>query len=192
MKKNLKNIIVVIILIGLVVGFYFYVSNRKTVDDVEEAVTLSKVEQLLLKEIKNDYPPTPKEVVKYYADLQVVLYSESYTDEQFAKLSERMRELFDDELLENNPEPLFSQNLLADINAYKSNGMSITSYATAASTDVDFFKKDGFEFARLRVSFSVKTGKNLSLVKENFLLRRDGDGHYKIYGWVKAPKDEEE
>ena len=70
MKKErqspLKLIVIGCILAALVVGFYFYLSNRTKGDGTEQAETITKSQQVLLRNLENNYPPSPREVLKYY------------------------------------------------------------------------------------------------------------------------------
>ena len=63
-----KGFIIVIVLLILVVGYYFYLSNRD-VEPKEEDVELTEAQELLLRDLERNYPPTPKEVVKYYFEI---------------------------------------------------------------------------------------------------------------------------
>ncbi len=97
---KLKGVIIAVVLVALVGGFYFYVSNiGKDNDDV----VVSAVQNVLLRNLDNDYPATPKELVKYYGDITKCLYNENYSEEQLAQMADKMIALYDDELAENNP-----------------------------------------------------------------------------------------
>ena len=75
-------------MVALIAGYYFYVSNRSNAASGEEVTTgISEAQKLLARSMATDYPPTPKEVVKYYADITVALYNSEYTDEEFEKFS---------------------------------------------------------------------------------------------------------
>lgn len=178
-------------MVALIVGYYFYVSNRSNAASGEEVTTgISEAQKLLSRSMATDYPPTPKEVVKYYADITVALYNSEYTEEEFVGLADRMRDIFDDELKAANPREYYIQNLKNEIASYKEKGSTISSYATSSSTDVDYGRVDGYDFAKLRATFTIKNGSQVGLTKEIFLLRKDEDGHYKIYGWKLADDEE--
>lgn len=171
-------------MILLVVGYYYYVSNyRKPAKDEDNTIKASKVTELLMRDVTEDYPPTPKEVVRFYSDLTVAMYTEEYTDEEFNGLVHKMRELFDNELLLSNPEENHTNTLKHEIENRKNEGVLVSSYSTSASTDVDYYSVDGYKFARLKVTFTLKSGTSIGMTKERFLLRKDNDGHWKIYGW---------
>lgn len=184
MKKStgVKLAIIFGILIILVVGYYYYLSNR--MKDAEENITeLTVVQEVLLRDLEWDYPPTPKEVVKYYSDITKCYYNEEYSDDELEKLSRKALLLFDDELVNYNPWINYSKDLEEDIDEFKEKGITILSYATSASTDVDYFDNAEGEWARLRCSYTLKQGTKTQKVNEIFLLRKDADGRWKIYGW---------
>lgn len=62
-RGALKGILIGLVLIALVAGYYFYLSNRKPKEAREDTETaVSVAQQLLLKNIDDDYPPTPRGV----------------------------------------------------------------------------------------------------------------------------------
>ena len=68
----------------------------------------------------------------------------------------------------------------------KNNKYSISSYNTSSSTDVYYFTDDGFDFARLYCTYNVRMGTVIQPIEEIFLLRKNLEGHWKIYGWDAA------
>ena len=86
MGKKAKPIIVIVIMALLVGGYYFYLSNKVESNESKEVVTA--VQNVILKDLDKNYPPTPKEVVKYYSEISKCLYNEAYTDEQLEKMAD--------------------------------------------------------------------------------------------------------
>ena len=95
-----KKAIIVVILVALVGGYYFYLSNY---NGKEEETVVTAVQDVLLKNLDDDYPPTPREVLKYYSDITKCLYNEEYTESQLEQMADKLLALFDTELAENNP-----------------------------------------------------------------------------------------
>ena len=96
-RRAIKGILIGLVLIALVVGYYFYLSNRKPKEAAEDTeTTVSAVQKLLLKNIDDDYPPTPREVLKLYSDITVCFYSEDYTDEELTQLALQIEKLYDE------------------------------------------------------------------------------------------------
>lgn len=175
-----KGFIIVIILVLLIAGYYYYLSNRDT--QPEEDVTITEAQDLLLRDLNRNYPPSPKEVVKYYFDITKCLYNEKLSEEDVEALALKLEEIFDEELAANQVQEEYFQNLKNEITAFQ-NGNMILNYSTSTSTDVDYFDQDGYEFARLYGTFYLQVNKTMHSLDEVFLLRKDVDGHWKIYGW---------
>lgn len=180
-KSTTRATVIFICMIVGVVAFYAYLSGRSK--EIREGTALSAAELALSRDLKNDYPPTPKEVIKYYNEILKCLYNEECTEEEIEKLGNKARELYDEELLENN-EPLeYQVRLQEDVKAYREKKRQITSASVAASTSVLRFEQDGYSFARIGCGYTVmENGKSIP-VSQVYLLRKDGEKRWKIYGW---------
>ena len=189
--KGVKGIILLILMILMIVSYYFYLSN-KTKPNKEESTQITVVQSLLLDNLEIKYPPSPKEVVKYYCDITKAFYNETYTDEELTELGLKIRELYGDELLQNNSKEQYLIDLKTDIQSFRQKKCTISSYTTSASTDVDYFSMDGYEFAKLYCMFTLRQETEFKYTTEQFLLRKDESGHWKIYGWDLADPNEEE
>ena len=186
-RRAIKGILIGLVLIALVVGYYFYLSNRKPKEAAEDTeTTVSAVQKLLLKNIDDDYPPTPREVLKLYSDITVCFYSEDYTDEELTQLALQIEKLYDEELIANNTPDQYQKNLRWDIKTMMDKNLRVTSYSVASATDVDYFDAGGRSWARLSCTYTIRSGKEAGLAREIFLLRKDDMGHWKIYGWEAA------
>ncbi len=182
MKKSTTKITVIIIcLAALLVGFYAYISGRSR--ESKEKAAMTAIQTALSRNLENDYPSTPKEVLKYYNNILKCFYNEECTDEEIEQLGNKARELYDDELLEQNQQELYMMRLREDIDTYKEKKRRITSASVAASTSVDFFTEDDFEFARIHCGYNImEAGRNNSM-ELVYLLRKDDNKRWKIYGW---------
>ncbi len=185
MKKSTTRtaILIVIIIVG-VVGYYAFLSNRNR--EAREEAKMTAVEIVLSRDLEMDYPPTPKEVVKYYNEIQKCFYNEECTDAEIDALGNKMRELFDAELLEQNEHGAFLINLKKEVAGYKEAGKRIASASVASSTNVVYDKVDGYEFAKIACGYNVMQDKVSVPTKQVFLLRKDENRHWKIYGWQLA------
>lgn len=180
-KFTTQTAIIVMVLIVAVVGYYCYLVNRSNRSAQEKAPTT--VENVLLRDLENNYPPTPKEVIRYYNDIVKCFYNEGCSQEELQELARKARGLYDQELLDHNEWDTYIFNLEAEIQDFKNNNRKISNISLAASTDVDEFTQDGFRFAKIRCSYNILQGRENSSTVQVYLLRRDGDGHWKIYGW---------
>ena len=185
MKKQnaIKILIIGIVLICLVLGYYYYLSNKRSENDSSN-VKLTAVQEALLRNLDNNYPPTPREVVKCFCEIAQCLYGEDYTEEEFVALAKQVQKLYDEELIANNTEEQYIGSLKWDIENFKEQEIVISSYTLASSTDVDHFTQDGYSWAQMRCTFNLRKGTYRQSAEEIFLLRKDTDGHWKIYGWT--------
>lgn len=184
--KMSTSIIIIVVSVAAIVGIYFLLANYLTKDDEPTEIQITAVQNVLLRNLENDYPPTPKEVLKYYSDITQCFYSGGYTDEEFIQLADRALELYDDELRANQDYDTYIEDLKAEIASFKEKDWSISSYSTSSSTDVDEFEKDGYEWAQLYAFYNVRQSTQIVKVTEIFLMRKDEDGRWKIYGWQQA------
>lgn len=192
MKKSgsiVKTIIVVIIMIGLIVGFYFAISSRNNGTGKETAKSKNE-DTLLRRDLERDYPLTPTAVVSYYSDLVLAYYKDGCKEATREDLIVKSRLLYDDELLENNPEDGQLLNMEAEIKDYKKNKKQIIKYTVCKPEEVQYGDLDGADVALVQVSYRIREKKDLSDVKEEFFLRKDEDGHWKIVGWQRNYKKE--
>lgn len=183
MKKvqGIKGLIVVVVLILIVVGYYYYLSNRQ-VEETEE-VTISEAQNLLLRDLNRNYPPSPKEVLKYFFDITTCLYNEELSEEEADALALKIQELYDDELVANNPQDEYLENLRSEIASFQVSSTRILNYGTSSSVDVDYFEENGHSFARLYGTYYLQVDKSQKSLEQVFLMRKDADEHWKIYGW---------
>lgn len=183
-KSTTRAAVIVICLLAGLVGYFAYLSNKSRVSAAEEQLTV--VQSTLCKNLNIDYPPTPKEVVKFYNEILKCFYNETCTEEEIQDLGLKARELYDDELLEQNELETYLKRLNAEIQEYKDNKRRITSMVVASSTSVDFFKEDGFEFARIHSAYHISEGGKNRPSDIVYLLRKDAQNRWKIYGWTSA------
>lgn len=186
-KKNnngaaLKGGVVLVLLVVVMVGYYYYLSNRQ--QEKESSVAeMTVAQELISRNLETNYPPTPKEVIRYYSDITKCFYNEEYSDGELEQLADKARQLYDNDLVSNNEWGQYMIELKRDIETYKEKSIRVSNYVIPASTDVDYFSEDGFEFARLYCTYTLSNGTVKQQVEEVFLLRKDEDKHWKIYGW---------
>ncbi len=183
-KMNPKLIITFICLLVLLLGYYAYLSNKDR-EEKKEA-ELSVIQETLSRDLQNDYPPTPKEVIKYYNELLKCFYNEECTDEEIDDLGNQARILYDDELLEANELGSYLMRLRQEVLDYREKERRIATASVAASTNVDYFEEDGFDFARIMAVYNIMEGKTSNPTRQVYLLRKDEENHWKIYGWDDA------
>lgn len=188
--KMSTSIIIIVVSVAVIVGIYLLISNYLAKDDGPTEVEITAVQNVLLRNLENDYPPTPKEVLKYYSDITQCFYAGGYTDEELIALADRALELYDGELRANQDYDTYIADLKLEISQYKEKDWSISSYSTSPSTEVEEFERDGYEWAQLYAFYNVRQSTQIVRVTELFLMRKDEAGRWKIYGWeqVQSPQ----
>lgn len=181
--KSIKMIIIGVVLAALVLGYYYYLSNRtKQAKEEMEMVQITEVQNVLMRDLENYYPPTPKTVLEYYCEITKCFYNEEYTDEELEQLAQKIQELYDDELIANKTYDEYIEDLRADIANMQ--GSTIASCELSASTDVEeYYTEEGDHCARMYCTFYIYKDSQTITTVERFVLRQDEDGHWKILGW---------
>lgn len=184
MKKSgiIKIVIIGIVLAIIVVGYFYHLSNVGKEAD-EEVVDSTAVQIVLLRDLDKNYPPTPKEVIKYFNEISKCFYNESYTESELYALAMKIQGIYDEELNANKTEEQYLEDLQKDIDEFKSMDRTISSYELSASTDVEEFTANGRSCARLYCIYNIRQGTQMIQSRVVFILRKDDDSHWKILGW---------
>ena len=180
-KKSAKVTLILAILIVGLVGYYAFLSNK--VRSNNERSVMTAAQNALSRDLENDDPGTVKEVIKYYTEIEMCFYGQDCSAEEIEKLGMQARKLFDEALLLNNEQDTYLSRLKADIQSFRDNKRRMTSASVAASTNVVYFDKDGYECARIQCGYNIMEGNVSKFVKQEFVLRRDSQRRWKIYGW---------
>lgn len=190
--KGTKGIILLCAMVLLIVGYYYHLSNR-TVAEKEQNVqenVLTETQKVLARNLETNYPQTPREVVKYFSEVTKCLYNEELTDEDVYNLGMKLREIYDEELVANQSEEDYIEKLRDDVVTTRTKEQDLFNYTLSSSLDVETYTMDGYEWAKLHCIFGIRQKKLLYNSDTVFLLRKDENGHYKIYGWQLVSKDE--
>ncbi|MDE7198511.1 MAG: hypothetical protein K2O15_06465 [Lachnospiraceae bacterium] len=183
-SSGIKIVIVAVILAAIVLGYFYYLGRRDR-QQTQEEVVATVVQSVLMRDLEHNYPPTPKEVVKYYSEITECFYNEEYSDEELAQLASKVQYLYDAELVANKTQEQYMEDLRNDILEMKGKKYTIASYEVSASTDVEYFTQNDYSCARLYCTYYLRQPNSGTRVAslERFVLRQDQDGHWKILGW---------
>ena len=187
--KKAKNIIIIIVMVALIGGYYFYLSNT---EKKQEETQITAVQDVILRNLDTNYPPSVKEVVKYYSEISKCLYNEKYTQEQFEQMADKLLALYDSELAEKNPRDEYLLSLKDEVKTFETADYTIVTYTPSASTEVDYYTVDGRECASINCAYSIKKGAEYVTSLQTFVLRKDlSTGRWKILGMT-IPSTENE
>ncbi len=181
-------VVLIVVLAVLVVGLFALVSFR-TSKSADETTEVSETDELMNRDNDANYPSTPREVVKLYNRYVTCLYGadgEELTEEQIRALGTKLRDLYDQELLTANPEETNLLNLLSELTSFRNDGKTLIQANVSSSNDVEYIDVKDADGARVESSYFVKNGnKDFTRTYEQFLLRKDDAGRWKILGFKK-------
>lgn len=181
---NGKNVVIMILLVVIVAGFYMSTSNKTS----ESYSVQDEYDILRAKDLELSYPETPKEVVKLYSRIVKLLYTSKLSDEKMKELVEQMRKLFDDSLLQENTLEEQLDKLDKEVRAFKADKKTIINYGVDEES-LETKEVDGVDYATIMAAFSIKKKKNYTRTDELFLLKKNADGQWKIVGWQLADSE---
>lgn len=189
--KNLKYVIIGLACICLIcVGFYFFSQDNKTADK-----DLTEVEKVIVKDLEENYPKTPREVVKFYNRIVSCYHGEEITDAQLEDLVDQMLLLLDDDLLLVNPRDEYLNSVINEMQIFRSQKKTIVSTDVCDSNDVKYIDdvKEGTstvdKLAYVGATYFVKTDADFAYSYQQFVLRQDDDGRWKILTFYEVEGD---
>lgn len=195
-KKIVKASIWMIIIVVLIGGYYYYLSTRNekanSIKATEEKITeeMTPVQELLAMSKYKEYPTTPVQVVKYYNEITSCFYNESYSEDELEKLALLSRTLLDPELVANQSDDDYLSSLKDQIEIFKTGNITIYSSQLTPSTDVEYFEHNGDTCAKLYCMYTLKSGTFYQSSREVYILRKDIEGHWRIFGFDMAVDSE--
>jgi len=175
---------------SLIIGFYAYLSRRNASATTQEEVDLSEVQAIINKNFDTDYPATPRAVVKWYNRIITAYYSEDFDQSELEEMADQARKLMDDELLQYNPRDTYLASLSMEIDDYHNRNRVIVSATVSDSKEVQYKTVNGYECAFVNVYYFIREGSQYTRTYEDFCLRKDSNGHWKILTWRLSTEDE--
>lgn len=195
MEESTKNTIikaVVMMVLGAIVvlaAFVLITRNGSRSNTTTEDQELTEVQKITTIDLSRDYPQTPVTVSDLYIRIMKALYKQNYTDEEFTRMTDVLKGIFDDELLANQSN--WPEGIKSDVDEKKSGDYSITKYQVLSS-DLQSTTDDGEEIANVLAKISLRHGTSTDRYDYLFILRKDGEGRWKIMGWKTSLSQETE
>lgn len=195
LQKDAKGtkifILVVFFLVLAALWYYTYLSNNAP---SHQDVTLSSEKEILLGyDMEVDYPKTVRETVKLHCRYVKYVYSEEFikdgTEDEIFTMNQQMRSLFDEELLELNSPDKQLQALKDEMALYKANKQKLISYTLAEASQIEYNTENGTEYAKMRVTLALTIDGASATADEEYILRKDAEGKWKILGWQAVQKE---
>ena len=189
--KNAKYVIIAIACICVIcAGFFFFSQDNK-----EDEKNLTEIEKVIVKDLKNNYPKTPREVVKFYNRIVKCYYGDEPTEKQLNDLVDQMMCLMDDDLVLINPRDAYYNSVVKDIAQYKDEKKQLVSTDVCDSNDVQYITDEKSEtekekLAYVNASYFMNTDGKFAYTYQQFVLRQDEDGLWKILTFYQIEGEE--
>ncbi len=190
MKKHLGKIIGIGAIAVIVILCVFYYINNRADGIFEKKGSSTEAELILAKNLDSFYPSNQREVVRMFYRINKCCYNEKISDDQYEQLLDQLRKLFDEELLEANPREKQRTSFYDELTLAKQNKRIISITKVQKQSQVkEWTDDDGTEYSSI-IGCMVETEKAKKAydIYYEFLLRKDGDGRWKIVGWQLGDK----
>lgn len=190
MKFNMKKkngtagtVLFMIVVVAAITAAFMFITRGKESEKLEADVARTEVETLTEKNLAVAYPQTPREVVKLYGRITKCLYNTELTDDEMKDLIGQLRYLYSDELLENNTEISMIAFTSSEKESFTAEKKEIFGYTVDSASKIRYLNDKGGERAVINMYFTTKTGSRFDRSYEEFVLRKDSEGRWKILGW---------
>ena len=180
MKKAFRIGLTIVICAAIVVGYYYYLSRKNDKQSTEQTDEMYEVDKIISRDFEGKYPTSPREVVKWYNRIITAYYGQEFSDEDLEKMADQARMLMDDELLKYNDRDTYLTSLKADIENYKNRKRVIVQSRVCDSNDIRYATVKGSSCAYVNTYYFVKEGSNYTRSYQEFVLRKDKEGNWKI------------
>lgn len=189
MKKNAKTVILVVILCALVLGYYTYLSNKHAKE--RQDYKLTQTQELLTYDLKNDYPHSPRDVVKLYNRMLSCIYEKKLSGKDLDKMVDQMRRLYSDKLL-NDSENTKEKQLAAlekELETHKKEDYKITNCILSEASQVEYGNVGEDKCAVVDATYTIREKNDFNKSSQSYILVQDEDKNWKILGWEDTKKE---
>lgn len=191
-KGTVTTIIFLIVFAAAVFGIYFYVKNKsaeRAKNAAEKKAQPTEVDNIIALNIDSEYPDTARTVLRLYCRIITAALNEELKDDELKKLEMQLRKLFDTEFLANNSVESQLDALQLERMDYRDHKRVIDSYLVDSVGNAEHSVVDGQSYYSAMVNFIIKENGISGTLYEEFILRRDETGRWKILGWRRVDKD---
>ena len=184
--KKMAQLVGSLCLVVVVLLAVFLLLNQREDDSIfsKESGTSTEAKNILAKDVDRNYPATVREVVRLFSRISQCYHNQKISEEEFQALAEMQRKLFDEEFLENNPSDTFVNNLSAEIEAAKAREYTMVTWRVQKQSSVETWQDGDNSFASIVACYTMNAkDEGYTRTFEEFLLREDDKGRWKIVGW---------
>lgn len=189
--KKVRVIVIAVVCIAAICGGFFLFSQSLNQGNPDQLTELQKV---LVEDLEKHYPPTEREVVKFYNRIVQCYHQDGLKKDELGKLVDQMMLLWDEDMLAKNPREVYLTAVQSDVELYKRLKKSIVSTTVCDSKDVieKTDDRNGDKLRFVETTYFVNTDGEFTYSRMIVGLRKNADGEWKIIGVTlkEAEKDE--
>ena len=190
MKKT-RIVILAIVIVAAICTAIYIVNNNSKKESAKEA-ELTEIQKITTRNMEKDYPATPREVIKFYNRIIKCYYGRQYSDDELEQLADQALSMFDDDLLKKNEKESYIESVKSDAAQYEEDNKSISQTDVCDSNDVKYMTDNGDDIAYVTASYFIKNGSSYTKTYQEYVLRKDGDGDWKILTFYKIEGESSE
>lgn len=192
MKKKGANTFTILVFILVIVCLAVYVVIGNRAKQTTSGDDASEVEKLLSYDFVEDYPKTVKETVRLHCRYMKCAYNNEFSEDELDKMNQQVRNLYDQELLDYNEESSQLDALKQDIQYYVDNKQKIVSYSFGEDSQIEYNTQDQVDYAKIKVKVMLRVDSAPGKAEEEFILRKNDEGQWKILGWQAVKESSED
>ena len=194
MKKGGITVAAAVCVVLLCGGFYFMKNSDGSQASKENLTVVQRINE---KNLTDDYPKTPRAVIKLYNQIITSYYSGNNTDDEFLDMAFfPVYIIFDQDLADNNSKDDYKKSVETSIADYKNRTFKIRQTNVCDSDDVKYLTDDsnGDKLAYVTASYFTEENKKFDKTYQMYVLRKDDNGDWKIRTFykIKGNSTEEE
>ncbi len=181
-KKTTKTLVMVVLVCAIILAGYAYVRDRSAKKTQSEKLT--ETDELILYDLKDEYPHSARDVVNLYSRMLTCIYKEHPDEKQLEQLVAQMRKLYATELCNDpdNTEEAQVQALKKELQDSNEEKNKITNYVVEESSQVEYETVDNRQVAQVDATYTIRNGNDYPKSTQTYLLVMEGE-QWKILGW---------
>ncbi len=183
-RQTTAQAIGALIVLACVLLFVFFRLSEDSKKRSEQPKEQTELEKLMNYDMDENYPKTVRDVIKLYARYLKITYNEELSDEEIEALNKKMRQLYADKLNEYNDEKSQLLALKTEIATYREDKITMSGYIMSEASQIIYETINDIEYAKIYVTINMKVKASSASKSEEFVLEKDSEGRWKIYGWA--------
>lgn len=183
--KNAKWLTMLVAISVIIVLTFVSYQKKQRQEEMkkEEEASLSKIDEVILKDLDEAYPASVREVIKYYYKVLQCMFNGEATDKQIVHLIDKERALFDKELLKKNEYGTFVKKRNEEISKYEKNDIKLLKFVIEDSEEIRYWQNNKAQMASIKAHIFMTGKKEYKDVYQEYVLRKDKTGKWKILSW---------